>query len=152
MTKNHAFEAAGPSRSKNNEKSSEVSIERSKQTSHSNLTGTVLGVLTASAIAGIAEAATAPAGYITLSSDMGVASWRVLADGQLEFTLTDGSVRVYGSADFVVLEGGEIAISNAVAAELSSLANGLVGAGVVSGAVTGLVAAVAAGEPEPPRP
>ncbi|MEK7993999.1 MAG: VCBS domain-containing protein, partial [Planctomycetota bacterium] len=149
MTKNHAFEAPGPSRSKNNGKSSEGSIDRSKQISHSNLTGTALSVLAVSAMAGFAEAATAPAGYTTLSSDMGVASWRVLADGQLELTLTDGSVRVHGSAEFVVLEGGEIAISNAVAAELSSLANGLTGAGVVSGAVTGLVAAVAAGETEP---
>src|SRR3990167_4297708 len=149
MTKNHAFEAAGSSRAKRNEKPSEVSIDRSKQTTHSDLIGTALGVLAASAIAGFAEAATAPAGYTILGSDMGVASWRVLADGQLEFTLADGSVRVYAEADFVVLEGGEIAISNAVAAELAALANGLVSAGVAGGVVTGLVAAVAAGETEP---
>ena len=116
MTKNHAFEAAGSSRAKRNEKPSEVSIDRSKQTTHSDLIGTALGVLAASAIAGFAEAATAPAGYTILGSDMGVASWRVLADGQLEFTLADGSVRVYAEAAFVVLEGGEIAISNPVAA------------------------------------
>src|SRR3989338_3932017 len=137
------------SRAKRNEKPSEVSIDRSKQTTHSDLIGTALGVLAASAIAGFAEAATAPAGYTILGSDMGVASWLVLADGQLEFTLADGSVRVYAEADFVVLEGGEIAISNAVAAELAALANGLVSAGVAGGVVTGLVAAVAAGETEP---
>ena len=44
--------------------------------------------------ANLAEAATLPDGYVTLGADMGVASARVLADGSLEVTLADGSVRL----------------------------------------------------------
>ena len=50
--------------------------------------------------ADLAEAATLPDGYVGLGSDMGVASTRVLADGSLELTLADGSVRIYAAGDF----------------------------------------------------
>jgi hypothetical protein len=79
----------------------------------------------------------------TLGSDMGVASTRVLADGALELTLADGSVRIYAAGDFVVLEGGGIAVSGAVAAELTALAGAVSVAGVAAGALAGLLGAIA---------
>ena len=98
--------------------------------------------------ANLAEAATLPDGYVTLGADMGVASTRVRADGSLELTLADGSVRIYAAGDFVVLEGGGIAVSGAVAAELTALAEAVSGAGVAAGAAAGLlgVTAVAAAD------
>ena len=96
--------------------------------------------------ANLAEAATLPDGYVTLGGDMGVASARVLADGSLEVTLADGSVRLYAAGDFVVLEGGEIAVSAEVAEELTALAEAVSGGGIVGGAAAvGLALAAIAG-------
>ena len=93
--------------------------------------------------ANLAEAVTLPDGYAILGSDMGVASARVLADGSLEVALADGSVRIYAAWDFVVLEGGGIAVSGAVAAELTALAEAVSGAGGAAGAAAGLIGAAA---------
>jgi hypothetical protein len=89
----------------------------SPETRPSGIGSALLGALAVTVFAAnLAEAATLPDGYVTLGSDMGVASTRVLADGALELTLADGSVRIYAAGDFVVLEGGGIAVSGAVAA------------------------------------
>ena len=114
----------------------------------SGIGSALVGALAVTVLAAnLAEAATLPDGYVTLGADMGVASARVLADGSLEVTLADGSVRLYAAGDFVVLEGGEIAVSAAVAAELTALAEAVGGAGAAAGAAVGLlgVAAAAAG-------
>lgn len=93
--------------------------------------------------AGQAEAATVPDGYVALGSGMGVESARVLADGTLELTLAGGSVRVYGAGDFVVLEGGGIAVSEAVASDLTALAEVASDIGLAEGAAAGLLGAAA---------
>ena len=101
----------------------------------------LLGAMAITILAtGLAEAATVPDGYVTLGSGMGVASARVLADGSLELTLVDGSVRICAAGDFVVLEGGGIAVSGAIAAELTAVS----GAGVVAGLAAGLIGAAGA--------
>ena len=94
--------------------------------------------------ANLAEAGALQDGYAILGSDMGVASARVLADGSLEVALADGSVRIYAAGDFVVLEGGGIAVSGAVAAELTALAEAVSGDGGAAGAAAGLIGAAAA--------
>ena len=115
------------------------------ETRPSGIGRATLGALAVTVFAAnLAEAATLPYGYVTLGSDMGVASTRVLVDGSLELTLADGSVRIYAAGDFVVLEGGGIAVSGAVAAELTARAEAVSGAGVAAGAAVGLLGAVAA--------
>ncbi|MCL1630301.1 VCBS domain-containing protein, partial [Roseibaca sp. V10] len=106
--------------------------------------------------AGLAEAATLPDGYVRLGDDMGVTSAQFLPDGTLELTLADGTVRTYGPGSFVLLEGGGIAISEHVAAELAALAEAFSSPGGAAGAAAGLLglaAATGAGgadpEPEP---
>ena len=70
--------------------------------------------------ANLAEASTLPDGYLDLGSLKEVASARILVDGSLEVTLSDGSIHICAVGDFVVLEGGEIAISQAAAVELET--------------------------------
>jgi len=94
-------------------------------------------------VAGSAAAQGAPEGFVALSADMGVASYRVLADGSLEITLKDGSVRTFAAGEFVVLEDGSVAVSAGVAAELASLAEGVSGGGIIAGAAAGVLAVAA---------
>jgi VCBS repeat-containing protein len=109
----------------------------------SGISRALVGALAVTVLAAnLVEAATLPDGYVTLDSDMGSA--RVLADGSLEVTLADGSVRIYAAGNFVVLEGGGIAVSGAVAAELTALAEAVSGVGMAAGAVAGLIGAIAA--------
>ncbi len=91
-----------------------------------------------------AQAATLPDGYVSLGSCAGVASARVLADGSLALTLADGSVHTYAAEDFVVLEGGEIVVTAAVALELDALAQGVSADDVSAGAALGMLGALAA--------
>jgi VCBS repeat-containing protein len=111
----------------------------------SGIGSALVGALAVTVLAAnLAEAATLPDGYVTLGADMGVASARVLADGSLEVTLADGSVRLFAAGDFVVLEGGEIAVSAAVAAELTALAEEVGAGDMTAAAAVGLLGAVAA--------
>jgi hypothetical protein len=98
------------------------------------LTGVGQGLLGAVAVGllavGQAEASGgAPEGFVALSDDMGVVSYRVLADGTLELTLADGSSRIVQADAFTITADGAIWVAGDLADAL------LAGADVVSGAV-----------------
>jgi hypothetical protein len=95
---------------------------------------------------GTAARAAVPEGYTMLGAGSGVVSSRVLADGTLEVTLADGSVRIFAADQFVVLEGGGIALVDSAAAELLALAEAGVNLGAAAAAAAGLgVAALGGG-------
>ena len=124
-------------------KSSDTSVHDARP---SGTGRTFLGAVSVAVIAAhLAEAATLPSGYVALGACTGVASSRVLADGSLELTLANGSVRTYAAGDFVVLDGGEIVVSAAVAVELAALAEAVCAGDVTAAAAVGLLGAVAAG-------
>ncbi len=124
-------------------KSSDTSVHDARP---SGTGRTFLGAVSVAVIAThLAEAATLPSGYVALGDCTGVASSRVLADGSLELTLANGSVRTYAAGDFVVLDGGEIVVSAAVAVELAALAEAVCAGDVTAAAAVGLLGAVAAG-------
>ncbi|MEI6801068.1 MAG: VCBS domain-containing protein, partial [Pseudomonadota bacterium] len=114
------------------------------------LGGTILATLAIAELsANLAQAATLPDGYVSIDPTMGVKSAKVLSDGSLDLTLADGSVHHYAAGQFVVLEGGAVAVSAAVAEELAALADagGAAGLGVeVAAGLLGGVAVMASGD------